>query len=198
MASTATLASDLPASTRLSGPSNRFNPALGLTREKSMRNARPLRRNRVCTSTTATPATIEASTNGAAPSQQTRPAKRASDTSGRSSCARARKMLSRSARSCTTPGPVMTSANVTAASPAKLVSSRETGAWPSSRAFCCRRAVAASVRSSCCDSPAMAGHRPGRLAKPARTEICQAVSREVASMASKAMPPRICAGITTK
>ena len=73
MATTATLASDLPASTRLSGPSNRFNPAFGLMREKSIRNALPLRRKRVCTSTTAMPATIAASTNGAAPSQQARP-----------------------------------------------------------------------------------------------------------------------------
>ena len=52
-------------------------------------------------------------------------------------------------------GAVMIKNSNPAANPANAATSRETGTRPSSRARCCRRGVAACVRSSCSDPPAI-------------------------------------------
>jgi hypothetical protein len=132
-----TFDTDFRASTRLSALSRRFNPARGLNRAKSGRNAREFSRTRVWTTTVATPASIAAITNGAEPRSQIRPARRNALPSFASNwCARARNGVRPNATSRAAPGAAHIRASVTAAKPARVTSSREMGTCPCSRARC--------------------------------------------------------------
>jgi len=196
---TVTFTTDFTASTRLSSPNTRISPARGLMRDRSNRKARRLNRNRVCTNTDTEPVSRAASVIGAAALRRASAARRNGGMRvGSSSCDRARNTVSRRARPVLRAGAAMKTTSVTARSPRKDVSSRETGACPSSRARCSRRGVAASVLSSCCESPAIAAQSPGRAANPDRTAVSQADSSVPDNIASSRMPPMIWPGIATK
>ena len=151
------LAIDFTASIRLSIPSSRRKPAIGLSRLGSGISAVRFNKKPVCNNMLPAPASSTPSTSGPAAAKAAWHAWRSampppSETS--IAWARARNTRNAIASRSSDFGAVRIRIRQPAPNPANAATSRDIGTRPSSRACSWRRGVAASVRSSWSDPPA--------------------------------------------